>query len=331
MPRNPKFFTRRTLVELSSRTESGLPFAPNKLIKRLVENVLARAQTLYPITIVSYTIIPNHFHIMVVVQDPSNVPKFVEYFKRETAYYVNALLGRVKHTVWCDGYDSPIILDAETALRRLTYVQLNPLSASLIEKSSRYPLSSSYWVNPHQQSTEITVKRIPRTKVPKLPHRDMTLKEIDDFSSRLQYSGTETFTLRVEPDAWMDCFEETRRRPPAELNELLNMQISAEETRLLKEKEGQFPALQVIQTQNIRKEYQPTKFGKRMICLGKDKATRLVYLKWYYGYCKNLPNFLNKKKGDVVYRTHYPPGFFAPGGFLSANLLREATPLSSIA
>ena len=67
-----------------------------------------------------------------------------------------------------------------------------------------------------------------------------------------------------------------------------------------------------------------------MICLGKDKAIRLVYLKWFYDYCKLLPNFF-KKKGEAIYRTHYPPGFFAPGGFFSANLLPEWTPFASIA
>src|SRR5690606_7344163 len=140
MPRNPKIFTRRTLVELSFRTEEGLPFAPNLLMKILMENILARAQTMYPIVIVKYVVMPNHVHIMVVVKDPQNVPRFVEYLKRESAYVVNALLGRKKHTVWCDGYDSPVILDAETAIRKLTYVSINPLSAELIKKASNYPL-----------------------------------------------------------------------------------------------------------------------------------------------------------------------------------------------
>jgi len=330
MPRNPKLFTTGTLVELTCRTEEGLPFAPNKLIKILVENVLARAQTMYPIKIVSYVVMPNHIHILVVVQDPRNVPRFVEYFKRESAYFVNSLLGRIKHTVWCDGYDSPVIIDPETALNRLSHTILNPLAAKLIKNVANYPLSSSYWVDAKSASSEIQVRRIPRNKVPRLPRREMTLKDIDKAISKLEYRGAETFTLKIEPNAWMDCFVETMTRDPLELAELLDSRLALDSVQMIKEKDEQFPTLEQLQTENIRKEYHPTKFGKRMICIGKDKKTRLVYLKWYYEYCKSLPSYF-KNRGDIVHRTHYPPGFFAPGGFLSANILRECTPFNSIA
>jgi len=331
MPRNPKLFTTGTLVELTFRIEEGLPFAPNKLIKILVENVLARAQTMYPLKIVSYVVMPNHVHILVVVLGPQDVPDFVGYFKRESAYFVNSLLGKIKHTVWCEGYDSPVILDPETAIKRLTYINLNPILAIQTKKATNHPLSSAYWVKPDSASSEIQVRRIPRNKVPKLPQRDLTLKDINKAISKLEYRGTEAYTLKVEPNAWMECFEETAtRRNPKELIEILDSNINQESLKILKEKEGQFPTLESLQTQNIRKEYQPKKFGKRMLCFGKDKATRLVYLKWFYEYCKNLRSYL-KKKDTPHHRNHYPPGFFAPGGFLSANILRECTPINTIA
>jgi len=53
MPRNPKLFVSGRLIEITARVEEGLPFAPNKLIETLLINALARAQTKYPITIVS--------------------------------------------------------------------------------------------------------------------------------------------------------------------------------------------------------------------------------------------------------------------------------------
>ena len=112
-------------------------------MKILLENVLARAQTMYPVVIVKYVIMPNHIHIIIVVRDPQDVPRFIEYLKRESAHVVNGLLGRRKHTVWCDGYDHPVILDPETAIERLTYLALNPVSASLIENENNYPLSSN--------------------------------------------------------------------------------------------------------------------------------------------------------------------------------------------
>ena len=321
MPRNPKVFVRGTLVELTCRIEEGLPFAPNDLIKVLLINVLARAQTYYPVKIVSYVIMGNHIHILIVVEDPKDVPKFVGYLKRESAYYVNRLLGREKHTVWCEGYDSPVILDSETAISRLKYIYLNPVNAGLCMKGSDWPLSSAY------ERNEIRVKRIPRNKVSKLPSEELTKSEITKLCLNLKYSGEEVYTLKVEPDAWMACFTETMDRNPKELNEYLSKEIEREESRIDRERENPPPKLSTLQVQNIRQEYQPKKFGKRMICLGSSKEIRVKYLGWYKDLCKKLPRFLKKTKEEVISRlSHYPPGFFAPGGFLSSNLIPSQTP-----
>lgn len=329
MPRDPKLHTTKTLVDVSFRTEDGLPFAPNRLIRRLVENVLARAQTMHPITIVKYVIMPNHVHILVVIKDSKDFVSFIEYFKKETAHYVNRLLGRRRHTVWCAGYSDPVILDSESALRRLVYIDTNPVKSKFTETSKNYPLSSSHWVDPNNDSSEITVRRIPRNKAPKLPHRDLTLQDIDKACSKLEYRGNETYTLRVEPNAWKECFADTIHKDSSELNKLLSADIRQHERRISKEIGGNFNKLEALATQNIRKQYQPKKFGKKMLCIGKDKETRVKYLEWYYARCKELPSFIKKKSGEaLLYIKNYPPGFFSPGGFLSANILPELYPFS---
>jgi REP element-mobilizing transposase RayT len=329
MPRNPKLFISGTLIELTFRTEEGLPFSPNELIDTLLINVLARAQTKYPIRIVSYVVMRNHIHLLVVVIDPKDVPTFVCYCKRELAHYINRLMGRRQKTVWAEGYDSPIVLDSETAIRRLKYIYLNPVSAKLIRKGQNWPLSSAFFAN--QGRAEIRVKRIPRNKIPKLPHRDMTLAEIKKVCAKLQYAGTETYLLKLEPDAWMSCFEETKRRDILELRDILHKEIKREEKALVGRKVGDFPPIDEIKTANIRTNYSPTKFGKRMLCYAKNKLTRIAYISWYRNACRELPRFLREKKKDLIYQAHYPPGFFAPGGFLSASLVPFTTPVSELA
>jgi REP element-mobilizing transposase RayT len=324
MPRNAKTFVSGTLVELGARVEEGLPFVPNNLTMTLVTNVLARAQTFYPVTIVTFVMMRNHFHTLIVVQDPSNVPKFIEYFKRETAYYVNRLLGKRKHTVWCQGYDSPVILDSETAIRRFKYIYLNPVTAKLCKQGKDWPLSSANW------KKELTVKRIPRDKVRKLPNRPMTLVEINRTCSKLQYRGQETYTLKIEEDAWMKCFTETKDRDQIQLKDYLNLEIKKEEEKIEREREYPVPDLSKLAIENIRKQYQPIKFGKRMICLGSSKEIRVKFLDWYKTLCKLLPKFLKKTKDEVLHRSHYPPGFFSPGGFLSSNLIPSQTPFAEL-
>ena len=330
MARNPKLFVKGRLVEISTRIEEGLPLAPNKLIKTLLINVLARAQTYYRVRIVSYVFLENHFHLLIIVEDPSNVPDFVEYLKRESAYYINRLLGRRKHTVWCDGYDSPIILDSKSAINRLKYVYLNPVTAGLCKKGKDWLLSSYNWIDRSKRSSSITVRRIPRDKVPKLPHRDMTLSEINKACSKLGYRGKELYTLTIEPDAWMECFSDIFYQNPNHLNQVLDKEIDYEERRILREKDGIFPNLNDLATKNIRTPHQPTKFGKRMICIGSTKEIRVKFLTWFRDQCKKLPRFLRQASKDLIYPSHYPSGFFAPGGFLSSNLIPQLTPFRDL-
>ena len=123
MPRNPKMFIHGEFYELCFRTEQGLPLLCADYMQRILLGYLAAAQTMYPVTIVCLVFMGNHVHMGIVVQDPADVPKFCEYFKRESADAINRLQGRVGVTIWKEGYDSPVILDAETAINRIIRLQ----------------------------------------------------------------------------------------------------------------------------------------------------------------------------------------------------------------
>jgi len=251
----------------------------------------------------------------------------MEYFKRETGHYVNRLLGRRKHTVWSAGFSDPVILDHEKALERLKYVYLNPVKARRCTHASNWPLSSMNWI---KENRNLTVKRIPRNKVAKLPKRSMTLEEIDKAHFKLSFRGKELYTLKLEPDAWIECYTETKNRDVTSYNDYLSSEIKKEEEKFEKERPCPPTPLHIQATQNIRTEYQPQKFGKKMICLGSTKEIRVKFLDWYKTQCKKLPHFLKKVKNDIAQLSHYPPGFFAPGGFLSSNLIPNQTPFSEL-
>lgn len=55
-------------------------------------------------------------HMVLVIDNPDDVPSFIGHYKTESAYTLNGILGRKKRTIWCEGYDSPIVL---TPLRAL--------------------------------------------------------------------------------------------------------------------------------------------------------------------------------------------------------------------
>lgn len=328
MARDPKIFIHDTLVELGSRTQQGLPFPPSRLTSLILGNILARAQNLYPITIVSICIMPNHFHILAVVHNPAHVSDFMEYFKRESANALNRLLGRRQFSVWTEGFDGAVILDPEMALQRLEYVYLNPVSAGLVPRCQDWKLSSASWVDFSAPVSKKSFKVIPRNKIPMLPEEKLTLQDIDricDSLEALQDTGEATLTL--EPYAWKRCFSEIKDKPLAEIHELLFSRIREEEAKVQAEKGDTFPSQFTLQTQDLRTQYAPQKFGKRMICYSTCKTIRIKFLSWVKEEFKKLPRYLKKHIGFYTQDMIYPPGFFAPGGIMFASLLPEHTPI----
>jgi REP element-mobilizing transposase RayT len=333
MPRNPKLFIRGTLIEVSSRIEEGLPLVPNELTCLIIGSILARAQNLYPVTIVAYSFMGNHFHMLLIVHNPKDIPDFIGYFKRESAHAINRMIGRRQRTIWCEGFDSPVILDSETTIKRLNYIYLNPVEAGLTPKVENWPLSSASWVDFNKTTSTRRFKPIPRNKIPLLPETPLSQEEITTLCKELMDLPGEYYTLTIQPHAWKNCFKDTAFRKDEDLNKLVFRSIRQEEKRLNLEKEEEgssYPSLEYLQTQDIRRPYTPKKFGKRMLCLAADKMKRILYLKWLKETYRQLPRFLKERGIDFIKTLHYPPGFFAPGGFLSASLLPMHTPIEFI-
>jgi len=333
MPRNPKFLISGTLIEVSSRIEEGLPLVPNELTCLILGSILARAQNMYPVTIVAYTFMRNHFHMLLIVHDPKDIPSFTGFFKRESAHAINRMLGRRQRTVWCERYDNPVILDSEKAIERLNYLYLNPVKAGLTLEIEQWPLSSASWVDFSNNKSIKRFKPIPRNKIPFIPEIPLSPQEMNDLCKELMDLPGEYLTLTVKPHAWKNCFRDAINRKDEELNKRVFNSIRREEERLKleREKDGHtYPSLDTLRGQNIRRPYTPKKFGKRMLCLASDKMKRVLYLEWLKETYRKLPCFLKQCGVDFQKTLHYPPGFFAPGGFLSANLLPIYTPIAHI-
>jgi REP element-mobilizing transposase RayT len=333
MPRNPKLLIQGTLIEVSSRIEEGLPLVPNELTCLIIGSILARAQNMYPVTIVAYSFMGNHFHMLLIVHDPKDISDFIGYFKRESAHAINRMLGRRQRTVWCERFDTPIILDSKKAIERLNYIYLNPVEAGLIPEVKNWPLSSTSWVDFSKNISTRKFKPIPRNKIPFIPEGTLSPQEINTLCKELMDLPGEYFTLSIKPHAWKDCFKDTIFRKEQDLNELVFSSIKRKEDTLKIEKErngSSYPSLEHLKSQDIRKPYTPKKFGKKMLCLASDKMKRILYLKWLKEMYRQLPRFLKENGIDYLKTLHYPPGFFAPGGFLSANLLPIETPIASI-
>ena len=86
----------------------------------------------------------THMHLIAVVQNPDDIKGFMERFKTESAHCINRLLGRKKRTVWCEGYDSPLLLTADDVVNTITYIYTNPAKDNLETSIDNYPGLSSW-------------------------------------------------------------------------------------------------------------------------------------------------------------------------------------------
>jgi REP element-mobilizing transposase RayT len=125
--------------------------------------ILARAQTLYPVEIVAFILNANHLHLLLIPIDPINFSLFVGYVKQELSHAVNRIKGIRKKTIWCDGYDSPLLLDAMNAKHYMSYIYTQAQTAHVVNTIEQYRGPSS-WGMFMSGSSKISVPRLLRTE-----------------------------------------------------------------------------------------------------------------------------------------------------------------------
>ena len=323
MPNNRKVFVHGAVYESTFRTEEGLPFGPKPYVRVILESILARAQTLYPVKLCHFVVMANHVHMIYVVDDPKDPPEFIGYFKRESAHAINRLLGRKKHTVWADNYDQPIILNPRKLVKRIAYVYLNPSRAGLVDWIEEYPNINS-WQAMLEGRLEITRPGITRDSIPTLPGRTLSLAEEQVLAAELVEGGTGSYTLKVEPFACFKSFNATKDDDPKQLLGLIVKEIKAVEAWYKRRRKRPVVGVPGLLLQPITIGHQPMKHGKRMLCLSSKRSLREAYVQWFRDLEKTAIPLRKATCHDCYLKV--PPGLFAPGGFLSGSIYPPTVP-----
>lgn len=137
--RNPN----KRVVHITNRCWEGLPFVPNRFIRRLLDGVLARAQTLYPVTIVCYLFMGNHYHI-IIAGDANRISSFANYLDGEIAKRMMRLFpARWGSKFWAGRFKEQALPNTEAVIQKIAYVFCNPLRARLVSDLHSYPGASS--------------------------------------------------------------------------------------------------------------------------------------------------------------------------------------------
>jgi REP element-mobilizing transposase RayT len=321
MPRNRKVLLNKKVVFLTTSVEEGLPFAPNPLINMIICSALARAQYLHPVCICHYLFESNHLHLILIVDNPDDVAGFMERFKTETAHAINKLLGRKKKTIWCDSYDSPMLLTPETVIQKIVYLYTNPTKDNLEDSIDRYPGLSSWRAFRGGKSSR-ECPRIRRDELFPLASTNMTLSQYQGLARRLKNKSRSSHTFRVCPDAWMEAFG-IEGSEIKQINESIFLQVrekEAEYRELRSAEGGTVIGSTKLMLQPIDTAYTPCREGRKMWVLSTDKDLRKECITWI----KSLVDEARRvyglwKEGD--FSCPFPPGLFPPSMPKLANCI----------
>ncbi|MBL7662093.1 transposase [bacterium] len=319
MPRNPKCFFNNTVLEITSSVQEGLPITVAAYMAVIIEGILAAASVKYSTTICHYIFMGNHFHMIIVVNNPADVPNFMRYIKGELGHAINNLLGNEQKSVWVSGYDSVVLLDPAKVLDRIAYFYLNPVRANLVEKCSEYPGVSSY----RSLSSGVmhkTCKKISRDAIPTLPMSDLSFVEQGDLADKLLTGKGLNYTLSIFPWAFLKCFESTAKTDyRLYLKELLST-IQDRERGYSLNRKSPVVGVHALRLEIPRRRYESKRCGVKMICMTHDLEIRKNFISWFKIQAESArKTFAAWKVGDLHLKP--PPGFFAPGGILLASAL----------
>ena len=319
------YYPTNTALFVSTRTEEGLPLVPTKYMNMLIWNVLAQAQFHYPlVSVCGFVFLSNHFHMVLVVEDPEQVSKFIKHVKQEIAHGINHLLGRKRHTVWLRKYDGPVVLDYEKLRVVMSYIYMNPVSAGLVNSIDEYP-GVNTWEMLKNGKYNSWHPVFTRDSVPKLSNPHHPEKEEYLVCRTLKESSFASYSFELKPFAWKNCFEETKNCSDADLLSEIESSVRKREEEAREERiknNVQVLGAQNLKLQSILKQYTPKKHGKRMICLASDKKLRVEYITFFKAIVARSNEVYERWKiGD--FSVEYPPGLFPPAHPRCANLLPQ--------
>lgn len=284
-----KYHPNKSVLLITFAIEEGLLLLSNPLCEGIIKSCLASALQMHPIRICHMIVNTTHLHLIVVVMNPDDVCGFVRYFKTETAWRINAILGRSKRTVWCEGYDSPIVLTPIRALMAISYLYSNPAKDNLEVSIEKYPGISSWKMFLKGKYTK-TWKWLRRPLYEELPRDSHNLRGYTKEAARIASLSKITNQFTIEPNAWLQAFGMTDAAEQDSWNRLIIDRVRALERRAerkrIREKKTVIGRERLIQ-QKLNTTYRPKRKGKRMWCLSEDRQIRI--------------NFINFLK-DLIYK-----------------------------
>lgn len=141
MPRKPRFFLPGVPAHIVQRGHSREPVFFEDSDYRAYLDWLMVAAKRYECEIHAYVLMTNHVHILVTPNDKQGVSQMMQYVGRRYVPYINYTYG-TSGSIWEGRYKASLINDEQYLLTCMRYIELNPVTASMIKAPGQYRWSS---------------------------------------------------------------------------------------------------------------------------------------------------------------------------------------------
>ena len=313
MGRPLKYHPHGAVLFVTLSVEEGLFLLSNPLCQLIVTSCLARAQALYPVRVAHAICEGTHIHMILVVDNPEDVHQFIGYFKAESAHRFNRVLGRQKRTVWCEGYDSPIVLTMVRAMVAIAYLYANPAKDNLEETVDKYP-GFSTWKMFNKGEHVRRWKVAPRSFFRALPEDCQNLIGYSKDAERILSSSRTSHEFKIQNNHRLQPFGIVSPEAQAEVNAKLIERIRTLEARAQKKRKEQGKRVmgrERLLAQPIDTLYRPKRSGRRMWALSENRAKRVAFINFLKKLITEARRVRDRWRiGDFSER--YPLGLFPP-------------------
>ncbi len=144
MSRRLRFIPPNGLVEVTCRTIQGRHLLrPGRRLNETVIGILARAKKRYRVAVCDFSVLSNHYHLLLVPESALELARFMDYFNSNLAREAGRLHDW-RSRFWQSRYSSTAITDEEAAqVGRLRYVLSQGCKEGLVASPLDWPGASS--------------------------------------------------------------------------------------------------------------------------------------------------------------------------------------------
>lgn len=159
MKTNYKIDPNYGMYFITSTVINWVPIIINEEFSKIILQSFKFCQSKKKLFIYGFVIMPNHFHMLISMEDPKKIPFVVRDLKRHTSQEISKLLaddtgkkhlpwlksfyGKKISNVWQEGYHPVLIKSKKWFLQKLDYVHLNPVRKGFVERPEYWKYSSA--------------------------------------------------------------------------------------------------------------------------------------------------------------------------------------------